>query len=282
MAYVLLFLALAVWSALALRGRPLREYTPSYFICGVKAMTAEFTLSGLLHLYEYRSGWIADPFRDERLMAFFVVLGIDPLFILLFARYGRRHPVVGAVVTAAAVSLMEILFLRTGAMVYPAGRWSPWASLAVGIAGFLLVWWVTIKHKPPAWLHIDAVAFWAAMKWDILLHGAFNVWSYNSPVSITGLPGADSRIMALIYNGFLVAPLVALAVLGPSRQRTRVAAAAAAWLGLVGLDILGIRMGWIATRGPGLWVMTAVHLYAVAVPLLYARWFYRAERAAQT
>lgn len=273
MPHLVLLAVLSAWAFWTLRDRPLREYTPIYFVGGILGFVAEFTFSGIFQFYELRVHLLPDPFADVRLAAVFDKLGNLPLIAVLFARYARSNLLVPVVVGAVSLGLLEWLFLVLGAISYQS--WHPGLTAVAFSCYFYLIGRAAQGKIPiPLWLQVDAVAFWGAFLMDILFHGAFWLWHYTVPV--LGDPQGDSRLIALLFNGLVVAP-VATAVSVVPALRNRVAVLGAAGL-LLGLECLLLVSGILVYDGWNLGLAALRYLYGVLLPFAYAHWYTKEPR----
>lgn len=266
-------LALVTCAVFALRGQPWRHYAGVYFVSGALSYASQFVFSGVFKFYTYRSHWIEDPFRDERLMALFVLGGIDPLFCVLYARYCRRHPILLAVGFALVIGMLEWLFAQVGAMEYPVG-WGPPISIAFSIAAFLVVWRLAV-NQIPLWLHVDAMAFLVAQMPDTLFNGVMGLYRYWPPWALTADPRIDSRILAVSESALMLAPLAAWIALHPWR-RPLIAILTGA-LVLTVLEWIGWMYGWVTYHGWNLGLSAIYYVCVFLLPWLYAR-FLRKQR----
>ena len=251
----------------ALRGEPWRPYAGIYFVGGALSYVSQFVFSGVFKLYQYRSHWIADPFRDERLMALIVLIGIDPLFCVLYARYCRRHPVLLAVAFGVLMGLLEWIFAQVGAMEYPVG-WGPPLSIAFAIPAFLVVWRLAVNELP-VWLHVDTAAFWIVQMPDTLLHGVLWLYQYDLPWALTDSPRIDSRIVAVVYSALLWAPAAAFVALLRWRRPWVAIVTAAALFTL--LEGAAVASGVLVYNRWNLGLSALYYLGTFALPYGYAR-----------
>jgi hypothetical protein len=229
--------------------------------------TSQFVFSGVFKFYTYRSHWIKDPFHDERLMALLVLIAIDPLFCVLYARYCRRHPFLLAAGFAILMGVLEFIFARVGAMEYPVG-WGPPISIAFSFPAFLVVWRLAV-NEVPLWLHVGTMAFWVAQMPDTLLQGVLWLYHYQLPWEITGNPRVDSRIVAVAYSILLQAPGATLVALRKWRHPWLAMCTGAAVF--AALESAGWMSGIVVYHHWSLAGSAVLYLTMYILPFYYAR-----------
>jgi hypothetical protein len=76
---------------------------------------------------------------------------------------------------------------RVGGFVYPVG-WHPLLSMTLSFPAYLFVWRLEVGAiRIPVWVNVAAMAFWAGMLQDVLIHGTFWLYHFRLPWSLTAV-----------------------------------------------------------------------------------------------
>jgi hypothetical protein len=208
-AYLVLFLSsIALW---IFTNRRVPEALPSQVVAAVGMGSSlglsDCIISGLLHLYSFRPGLMADPTRDNVAGA---ILG-DFLFVpitygALMALFPRQR-VAASAGLVLVMAVVELVFRRYGLFVHH--YWSVWVTVILFAARFgLAVWWLgrleRVGYTPGFRLLLSTVSttyiWWL---WVTPVSGLFRVWEMR--LHLLARPADDRLLSGFLLHGVVFA-----------------------------------------------------------------------------
>lgn len=274
--YLILMAGLVLGVLFLLPGHPIRPYARIFFVGGVLCICAEGMTGSLLGVYEAKAGLISDPDRDIMLAGFLISGVLHPLMAVIYARLAPARPLTLAVVASIGLGLLEVVFVRSGHLVYR--MWHPAAS-TVFYFGFLTAIWYVHSHRwaVPIWVHVLGMAFWLVSTTSYLLQGILGLWQY--PVVAHGNPVFGSQMASMLYATSIVTPIATLSSGLLSTRWPVLVQLAAGTLALLGAQALSHATGWVLFIRWNLWMSAVLYAAELGAVALYARWILPGEGA---